>query len=301
MICIYHSKDLDGFSSAAIVKRWHDQLNDYPDNVGKGELKLIGYDYGQPVPFNLIPEGEKIIMVDVSFDMPDMLKLAKHSKNQLTWIDHHISKINDYKAFVGDGETFLKAVLENGIAACEGTWKYLFPDFRMPRAIELLGEYDTWRNGNKQKWEEQILPFQFGMRLYCNSPETFPQEIFSNPTSNFVHDTISAGKTVLQYQAQVNKTQCRTASFEMEFEGLRAICLNCGGFNSDLFKSVYDESKHDIMMPFQFNGKYWTISLYSIKKEIDCSSIAKKYNGGGHRSASGFQVKDIRSIFGIIE
>ena len=28
------------------------------------------------------------------------------------------------------------------------------------------------------------------------------------------------------------------ASFETEFNGLRAICLNGGGFNSDVFKSV---------------------------------------------------------------
>lgn len=306
MICIYHNRDLDGFTSGAIVKKWHDELNDYPDNVGKGELKLIGYDYGMPVPdlFVQIPKGEPVIMIDVSLKMADMAKLARHSKN-LIWIDHHISAIKEYEAFMTEQEEhyhpYFKAVLQDGIAACEVGWKYLFPNELMPNAVLLLGEYDTWRNGDKLRWEEEILPMQFGMRLHCNSPETFPKGLiyrnYENQVGQSVGEIIKQGKTVLKYQAMINETQCKKASFEIEFEGLKAICLNGGGFNSDVFKSVYDESKHDIMMPFQFDGKQWTISLYTTKDEVDCSAIAKSKGGGGHKKAAGFQVKEIGSVF----
>ena len=101
----------------------------------------------------------------------------------------------------------------------------------------------------------------------------------------------------MKYQAQVNQLQCKKASFEAEFNGLKAICLNGGGFNSDVFKSVYDESKHDIMIPFQFDGTKWTISLYTSKDEVDCSAIAKVNGGGGHKKAAGFQVNNISSVF----
>ncbi len=289
MICIYHSRDLDGHTSGAIVKL------KYPD------AKLIGYDYGHPIPYDQIPLGEPVIMIDVSLKMPEMHELAKHSNWQLTWIDHHISAINEYKSFVGDGETFMNAVLENGISACEVGWKYLFPDRTMPEAIKLLGEYDTWRNSDKHRWENEILPFQFGMRLHCNSPETFPIEFiyraFEDTVNQSVEQIIDQGKTILKYVATTNETQCRKAAFEIEFEGLRAICLNGGGFNSDVFKSVYDENKHDIMMPFQFDGKQWVISIYTTKDEIDCSALAKKHGGGGHRMASGFQVIKIGEVF----
>ncbi len=90
--------------------------------------------------------------------------------------------------------------------------------------------------------------------------------------------------------------QCKRA-FESQFEGLRAICLNLQGGGTNTFKSVYDPLKHDIMMPFQFNGKEWLFSLYTDKPEVDCSVIAKRYGGGGHRGASGFQVEDIKTIF----
>lgn len=283
MICIYHSKDLDGYTSGAIVKR------KFP------EAKLIGYDYGQPLEIEAT--GEPIIMVDVSVPMTTMSKLAEMSNWQFTWIDHHISAINDYKEFTKDKEDFLTPVLENGISACEGAWKYLFPHEPMPEAVKLLGEYDTWRNQNEKRWNERILPFQYGMRQICTSPETFPLDVIGYGGMSVVNSIVVNGELIMAYQAQMNMQQCKRTAFETEFKGLRAICLNGGGLGSDTFKSVYDESKHDIMMPFQFNGKFWTVSLYSAKPEIDCSAIAKSMGGGGHKGAAGFTVTDISTVF----
>lgn len=279
MVCIYHNKDLDGFASGAIVKR------KYPD------AKMIGYDYGQPLQMDIT--GEPVIMVDVSMPMSTMVKIASLSNFRFTWIDHHASAIKDYKEFVGEGESFCTAVLEDGIAACEGAWKHLFPGEEMPEGIKLLGEYDTWRNQDKDRWENRILPYQFGMRMHCNSPETFPWDKVDGIKCEQV---VNDGLIVLKYQREQNEKACKSA-FEFEFEGLKAICLNGGGFNSDVFRSVYDEAKHDVMMPFMFNGKFWTFSLYTTKDEVDCSVVAKKRGGGGHKKAAGFQVHDLQEVF----
>jgi oligoribonuclease NrnB/cAMP/cGMP phosphodiesterase (DHH superfamily) len=116
-------------------------------------------------------------MFDISLSMKDMEKFAL-SAIELTWIDHHISAINDYKEFVGEGEIFCNAVLENGAAACEGTWKYMYPEISMPLAVKLFGEYDTWRNDDKTHWENEVMPFQYRMKAYCNSG-TFNIQHFS--------------------------------------------------------------------------------------------------------------------------
>lgn len=289
MICIYHSKDLDGYCSGAIVKR------KYPD------VKLIGYDYGQELPMNEIPFGEPIIMIDVSLPMDKMATLSNHSNHNLTWIDHHISAINDYKNQNNIELGGITPVLENGIAACEGGWKYLFPDESMPTAVKLLGEYDTWRNQDKERWDNAIMPFQYGMRMICSSPETFPEYLFDKDgvvTNYPVEDIIKTGKSILAYQKQQNQRACRS-SFEIEFEGLRAICLNNGGASSQVFDSVYNPEKHDVMIPFVFTGKHWTFSLYTTKDEIDCSIIAKSKGGGGHKKAAGFQLKELPEQFKI--
>lgn len=278
MICIYHSRDLDGFTSGAIVKRA------YPD------AKLIGFDYGQNLPIEEIPEGEPIIMIDVSLPMGDMLQLAAHSKSKLTWIDHHISAINDYKNFIGNTPGFLIAVLKDGVAACELGWEYLFPNENIPAAVTLLGKYDTWRNHDQGEWNEMILPFQYGMQLICNSPKTFPYYVFDGYPG--IMDVIKNGKTIIAYQNTQNELLCKRAAFECNFENYKVICLNMGGASSQAFQSVYDESKHDIMMPFFFNGKKWIYSLYTTKEDIDCSFIAKKMGGGGHKKAAGFESEE---------
>ena len=301
MICIYHSRDLDGYTSGAIVKR------KYP------EAKLIGYDYGEPFPFDKIGNGEDVIMIDVSLKMPEMRKLGEQTGGKLIYIDHHKSAISDFekecltgkfvKSDYVDGISIYRtpemcAVLKDGIAACEVGWKYLFPGEALPKSVELLGEYDTWRNGDKQKWENEILPFQFGMRVKCNSPETFPVCLFDTLADvEPIYKITDDGRTVLAYQAMISETNCKKSAFEHEFKGLRAICMNVGGINSDAFKSIYDPEKHDIVMPFYFTGKHWSFSLYSSKPEIDVSVIAKSMGGGGHFSAAGFESKDIYTVF----
>jgi oligoribonuclease NrnB/cAMP/cGMP phosphodiesterase (DHH superfamily) len=261
---------------------------------------MVGYDYGQPFSFEEMMSHD-IVMIDVSLPMPDMYKLAEIA-NSLTWVDHHISAIKDFRAYADGGSKHgIIAVLEDGISACEGGWKYFFPDEQMPTSVKLLGEYDTWRNKDKDRWDNAIMPFQYGMRMICSSPEKFPPELFDMPevvTDSPVYSIIHDGKLILSYQKTQNERLCRS-SFEIEFEGLRAICLNNGGANSQVFESVYDESKHDVMIPFVFTGKHWTFSLYTTKNEVDCSVIAKSKGGGGHKKAAGFQLKELPEQFKI--
>jgi len=293
MICIYHSRDLDGFTSGAIVKRR------FPDAT------LIGFDYGESHIdlFRKIRSGEEVIMIDVSLTMPGMLNLSAHTNHRLTWIDHHISAKKEFDALESPNKKKIKYLYGDGIAACEVGWNYCFPNDPIPTAVKLLGEYDTWRNADKERWDNVVLPFQFGMRQICTSPETFPDALFYEfpvVTDSPVYSIIANGKVILDYQAKTNEWQCRRAAFEHSFGPLRAICLNGGGFNSDVFRSVYDEKKHDIMVPFQFNGKHWTVSLYTTKDDVDCAEIARSWGGGGHRKAAGFQVKDIRVVFDLL-
>lgn len=278
MIGIYHDKDLDGICSGAIIKM------KYPDAT------MIGYDYGRPIP--RIPEGEPVIMSDVSLPMKDMHAIAVQSRMQFTWIDHHKSAIKDYVEFTKTTGQFLNAFIQEGLAACELTWMHLFPQDKIPWAVELLGKYDTWRQDSY--WKEETLPFQYGMRSVCNSLDTFPFEDFNR--WSYMEKLVEWGQKISDYTIKLNESQCRAASFEVVFEGLRAVCLNGGGFNSQVFDSVYDESKHDLMMPFQFNGRHWTVSIYTTKDEVDCSVIAKKYGGGGHAKAAGFKVQDLKEL-----
>lgn len=280
MICIYHSKDLDGQSSAAIIKKRF------------SGVELIGYDYGDPIP--VVRPNDPLIVVDVSFPMDTMLKMSEERGMNLTWIDHHIKSIREYERFMQQrDDTFCVTRIEDGIAACELTWQFLYSNEPMPKAISLLGMYDVGRKG--ENWDSEVLPFQFGMRGICSSPEEFPDELLANDdnATRLINEIIQKGKVILEYIDQTEAFSMKRVAFEAEFLGMKALCLNASSYNFLSFSSQWDTNKHDIAVGFCFNGKQWVGSIYTDKDSIDCNELARQLGGGGHKRASGFCVDDI--------
>ncbi len=262
MKCFYHSSDLDGICSAAIVKHRHPECECIP----------INYGYKDDV-FDSIVENEIVYMVDFSATREDMKKIIDKTI-YFTWIDHHKTAIEKCDGLEISG------FREIGKAGCELTWEYLFPDSVIPNAVYYLGRYDVWDHSNKK-----TLPFQYGMRSENLIPESHMWgNLFDN--QGFL-SILNKGYVIYDYQISQNKLFARS-SFESEFNGLRVICINRSYTNSQVFDSVYDSEKHDAMLTFSFNGEKWTYSIYSTKKEIDVSEIAKSYGGGGHAGAAGF-------------
>lgn len=279
MKCFYHSADLDGHCSGAIVKKR------FP------ECEMIGINYGDSIDLENIDHGEDVYMVDFCLQPFDgMVELNK--KANLHWIDHHLKGSIDEahnNGFLASGGQ----LLEVGISGCELTWFYLFPDIKIPRCVYLLGRYDVWDHGI----DKDILPFQYGMR---NFPDTRPENHIMWDRllgSSFeVSLIVEKGRLILDYEANQNAKFCRAYAFETEFEGLKCICANRGFTNSKLFDSVYSPASHDLMITFcrlKFPKKLWTVSIYSTKTGVDCGDIAKKYGGGGHKGAAGFQCSEI--------
>lgn len=287
MIIIHHNRDLDGYASGAICKL------KYPDAT------LIGWDYKDPIPDFEQFRGQDVIMIDISFPIDEMIELRRRSKS-LTWIDHHISAKKEFDAKLGNtpfeahGITY---VYKDRTAACEIGWEYLFYDRRVPYAITLLGRYDTWRQ-EEGDWEGETLPFQYGMRTHCKSPETFDPALFEE---RFIPTQLIAirneGKAILKYQEQQDAEACKRGAFVAPVGGRPAICLNTRSFSSNTMKSVYDPKFHDLMVGFEFTGTKWSVSLRSDKPDVDVSLIAKARGGGGHAGAAGFTCLDLEEIF----
>jgi len=271
MKCFYHSADLDGHCSGAIIKRKHPIC------------EMIGINYGQEIPWASIG-NEKVFMVDFGLQpFENMVKLNKLC--ELHWIDHHKTAIEDaykFKFLASGGQS-----IEEGIAGCELTWKYIHTG-EIPLAVTLLGRYDVWDHT-----DERTLPFQYGMRQF---PDTRPENVelweklFTD--DNYCNIIIERGQMILDYEESQNKKFCRAYSFETTFNGLTAICANRGFCNSKLFDSVYDPNIHHLMITFirmKLPKKQWTVSLYSTRDDVDCGKIAKSFGGGGHKGAAGFQ------------
>lgn len=300
-IVFYHSADLDGRCSAAIVL-YHEK------KLWSRECELYGIDYGDPFPWGKITPGRKVYMVDFSLQpYPEMLKLGTlcdAGGGELTWIDHHRSAIVEMEK-LGKPKAYL--AVQEGQAGCELTWTYFNQDperVKMPHAVMLLGRYDVWDEKCTVVPWSHILAFQYGMRLEDTVPESLLWlELLGDLGIDAGVDRLNAiavsGNAVLKYEARQNEIAMSALSFETEFEDLRVLAANRGPTNSKLFESKWDPERYDIMLSFYWSHRgEWKISVYTTKEGIDCGAICKKHGGGGHPKAAGFQCKMLPFMIG---
>jgi oligoribonuclease NrnB/cAMP/cGMP phosphodiesterase (DHH superfamily) len=277
MICIYHSRDLDGWMSAAIVKL------KYP------EVELLGWDYGMPIP--ILDPTQAVIMVDISFPKEDMKQIAGQG---LVWIDHHISAIKDLSGL----GFMLQGIRDPQFAACELTWKHLFPDEQMPEIVHLLGRYDCF--GHKGTDEEQkVLEFQYGAREAISNPEDAfyylthedGEQTFAAYITN-VDRILESGRAIYKYLCTEAK-QIYARKFDLFYGSYRFGCVNECRFNPVNFGIDYHKDGYDGFACFHYQYGKWIYSLYNDNGLVDCSEIAKAMGGGGHKGAAGFQTEEV--------
>lgn len=313
---IIHHSDADGLCSAAIVAYYliHNsepgqEFDFIPINYGQ-ELSEEGWDY----------QHDHIYMVDFSLQPDDkMLEFIKRAARapEFLWIDHHataVQLIEKNKLFFdGLKHPFVVETERDGevIAACELTWQHFFPNLKIPSFVWLIGAWDTWRWKNYSKTEgaqARILALQTWLKAFMPPLKSDlrwwrvmldDQSVLPNYE---LEEIIKIGKTLYRYQEEQDGRLMKSAAFEARIEGLRALVVNSYG-SSQMFKSLYDTERHDLMIGFQLRGgkdgasPYLTVGLYTETTDrVHCGELAKKLgeagplpSGGGHPGAAGFQ------------
>jgi len=285
MIGFYHRGDLDGVSSGAILKKAFGE-----------RIVLYGIEYGDKIDFDkLIQKGDTVYMIDFCVEpFTKMLELNKKAK--LIWIDHHITSINEMKH---SGVEFLGILGDekNSKSAAQLAWENFFPNKSLPKGIELISLFDTWQH----EFKSEILDFYRGLEtdtgLSINSKSW--EYIFENRIE-FIKSTTNMGSVINKYITANNKQYALEHGLETIFEGYKAITINKGFGGAMMFDSIWDEDKYDLMIAYSRRGNgTWRISLYTTKKNVDCSAIASKWGGGGHKAAAGFATDGINLPFEI--
>lgn len=312
-ICIYHSRDYDGKCSAAIVKMFLEGLGE--------AVTLFGIDYGETFPEDLVVAGiTKVILVD--FSMPPELMYSLNNccaevGAKFIWIDHHGTAISAVDAYAKENSLEeLKGLRLVGTAGCELTWDYFYPNLPRPEIVTLLGRYDVW-DLSREDWESRLLPFQWGMKASNYRPlEEYPfWKLMLYPgdkslsdcseVSRNLSDLLRIGVPILAYQAEQDRWYLEKYGYEVKLlikpvakngrktkavHELKAIALNTGIKSSQSFLSVHSE--YDIFIAYvHLDTGLYSVSIYSLKKDIDVSKIAVAHKGGGHPGASGFMCK----------
>lgn len=270
----------------------------------KYEKEFIPIDYNIPFPFDRINKDEKIYLVDFSIKPEEMDKLLEIT-SKVTWIDHHKTAIEAYK----DYDKEIRGIRKDGIAGCMLTFCYVTSmtdkgegdiepfDMEMtkfaPLFTKYIADYDVW----KFVYGIQTKAFEKGFALYPHEPtdqvweDLFEQYYYGNGTSGLVSEITRQGMTIIEYRKSMMTSYCKHKGFDAMLDGYKVFAVNMAMLSSDDF-IVDNPNDYDMFVGFSFNGDAWNYSLRAVNDSVDCSEVAKKYGGGGHRGAAGCNTKD---------
>lgn len=283
-IGFYHSKDMDGFFSGAVLKK-----------AFKDNIELRGWDYKDEVPtFDELVEYDEVILIDVTFPIARLNELAKWTN--VTVIDHHIGFKRDFDNYEED--LFFEYIYDDKLSACEIGSKHYFGF--ISKITELVGEYDTYRAFGTEKWLSSVMPMKYYLYSKVNGPDDVRESWLDSVVENTraLSTFMDHGKTIMNYVDNINKQTTTNFAFERMFNNnLKALCYNMPFFNSEVANSIDNIDDYDILIGFVYDGEQWRVSLRANREDIDCSILAKQKGGGGHKGAAGFSVENFEDIF----
>lgn len=268
-LCIYHKKCCDGFGSALAVKIWANENNK--------QFDFLAAQYGEEAPHDV--EGKNIIIVDFSYPRDVLLEMHAKAKSVLV-IDHHKTAKKNL-----EGLDF--CIFDMSKSGAVLTWQYFFDESReIPSMLLYIQDRDLWR------WElSESKAISAGIRSldFC-----FDQWMPYMDSKN-LPVLLSKGREILKQEqrriAEITSVKPKIISIL----GYKVPCLQSDEFISEVcgqiaagypFAAVYFETK-----------THRVYGLRSSPDGKDVSEIAKKFGGGGHKHASGFQVdKDYKGF-----
>lgn len=273
------------------------------------ETEFIPINYNIPFPFDKINKNEKVYIVDFSIKPDEMDKLLEITPN-VTWIDHHKTAVAAYK----DYDKEIHGIRYDGIAGCMLTYCYLMfmteggerhlSSFNLdmvvsaPMFTKYIADYDVWHF----EYGDDTRKFEKGFVLYPHEPtdkiwEDLYEEHFLDKERRNVHflplvnKIIKQGETIIDYRKAMMTTYCEHKGFAAKLDDYKVFAVNMAMMNSDDF-IVDNPNEYDMFVGFSFDGDMWNYALRATKDTVDCSEVAKKYGGGGHRGAAGCNTKD---------
>jgi len=308
-LCVYHSRDLDGWMSAAIVEKY------FIENAHSEPLiNFLPWDYGDPIPD--FKDYDKIIMVDISFAPDIMIPIYTILGKELIWCDHHISAINQMQKVILDKADIglPEGLRRTDYSACELTWMFFFPSDPMPEIVRRLGRYDSFQHKGTPE-EEDILRFQFGARQVIHNREDAlrflnicNEEMKSSHGTHNLDSIYHIGTYVYDYLCSEAQniygrrfdlkflepvTESHGKAITTTYIPRKFLAVNAARFNPINFKIDYHKDEYDGAACFHFEKGAWVFSLYNENGLVDCSEICKTFGGGGHKGAAGFRTDDI--------
>jgi uncharacterized protein len=295
-LCIYHGGCDDGFGAAwAIWRRW-------PDTV------FHAGHYRQPLPN---AEGKNVLFVDFSAKRAEIDAMVQTAAS-IVILDHHKTAEEDLQPFIvrdaigspyslcGMPERLpdmlrdlmvdldrppVIAVFDMEHSGAVMAWQFAHSQHTsdpLPLMLTLIEDRDLWRFDHGEE-----------TRAFSAALRTYPQDLkLWDRLSPNVRGMVEEGRVVLRAQ-RIDVRKIVAQAYMHKIAGHQVPVANAPPFyasevGNDLL-AFHPEAPFAATWWRRADGKdQW--SLRSEDDRVDVSEIAKRFGGGGHRNAAGFEM-----------
>jgi oligoribonuclease NrnB/cAMP/cGMP phosphodiesterase (DHH superfamily) len=260
-LVIYHAACRDGFCAAWVA--WK--------ALGKDADFHAAYYGKEPPPV----AGRDVYMIDFSYPR-DVLDQMAGAASSLVVLDHHKTAEEALR-----GAPYAQFDMERSGAGM--AWDHFFPREPRPWIVDYVEDRDLWRhrlpNGPAINAYIGTLLFDF---------DTWDQTSKMNPIEVAQYGVPVENKT-RQYVTELAKNVRRVT-----FEGVDVPLVNAPQVDISELLSFVAHGEAFAVGWWQRGDGLFQYSLRSREpSDVDVSQIAKRYGGGGHQRAAGFQSREM--------
>ena len=255
---IYHANCTDGFGAAYSAWKLLGNRTEY-----------YACKHGTPPPD---VKGKNVVVLDFSFNNATTKKMIEES-NSLLVIDHHKSAMVELHDI---SNTHFDMTKSGAMLA----WEWFHPGKEPPKFIKYIQDRDLW------KWELDyskefsaafdMVPFEF-------------EEFEKFEDDSVFDDAVKRGSYILAYSKTVIKKVCEKA-VARKYKGMKVIVVNSSHWMSEIGARLAPDCDFAVIWYYDHEDRINKVSLRAFHDTVDVSEIAKRFGGGGHKKAAGFQI-----------
>jgi oligoribonuclease NrnB/cAMP/cGMP phosphodiesterase (DHH superfamily) len=267
-LVIYHASCTDGFGAA--YSAW----------------KLLGdrAEYHAAKHGDSPPDvsGKNVVVLDFSYDNATTKRLMKEAKGFLV-IDHHKSamiELHDVSC----------ARFDMNHSGAMLAWNFFHPGKEAPRMIKFIEDRDLWR------WE---IPYSKEFSAAFDMVDFSYEEYEKFLTDSEVDNAQERGAYILAYSKTVISKISKHAS-PRKIGGKDVLVVNSPHWMSEIGAALSPKCDFAVIWYYDHETRQVKVSLRAHHDDSDVSEVAKRFGGGGHRKAAGFNLPanvSIETIF----
>ena len=269
-LVIYHADCSDGFGAAyAAWKLLGDRATYHAAKYGETPPDV---------------KGKNVAILDFSYDNATTKKLISMANN-LIIIDHHKSamvELHDVSCTRFD-MTHSGAML---------AWNFFHPGKEAPRMIKFIEDRDLW------KWE---MPYSKEFSAAFDMVPFDFEEFDKYLDDSAIDNAQERGAYILAYSKTVISKIAKHA-VPRKMGGKDVLVVNSSHWMSEIGAALSPKCDFAVIWFYDHDTRQAKVSLRAHHDDADVSEIAKRFGGGGHRKAAGFNLPpniSIETIFDV--